>query len=247
MWPHSLVVGIGGTAIRVGTDDADLAAYLEPWRIDQLAEEQADELLDDPPVDYAVELHPPPPANRADPRPLANLRHGTDVIARAADAALMRDGLLRILASFETPAPPHQVRLAGIPILHNGVVDVVPTRYVEQLSHRALGAQGLLAVYVHSVLVNPDSLEVFIDAPLGSHDEPMVAVLGRWWIASDESDAGGSSTPLSPAQRFARSASSMLAAVAPFDPDALGALARLCERVPPRVSPPGPFTLEADG
>ena len=170
MWPHSLVIGVGEVAVCVGTDDAGLAAHLQPWAVDEPAGL----------VDYALTLHPPE-RPRGEPRELPSLRHGTDVLARTQDTDLLRDGLLRTLAAL-APSPAGTVRLSGVPLLRDGAVHLAPPELAAVLPSRWLAQHGFTPVWVQSVAVNPATLQVHIAAPLGSDDQPLVAPLHDWWI-----------------------------------------------------------------
>lgn len=75
MWPHSFVVGIGDTAICVGTDDAVVASLLEPWVVD----------VDATLTDLVVLAVHPDQSGDASTRPLGVLRRGSAVIARSMD------------------------------------------------------------------------------------------------------------------------------------------------------------------
>lgn len=234
MWPHSLVLAIGESAVCVGTDDAALAEQLRPWQLATDLHGAHVQL-----VDYAIELHPPKPEHRAAPRTLPSLRHGTAILGRGTDLDALRDGFLRVLGSFAAPVPHGCVRLLGLPLLRDGAVDLVPPDMADHLSSRWLHQRGFTPVYVASVVVDTRTLEVHIDAPLatsagdGIHEPTaLVAPLRRWWCAlPDPAAALGFG-------RFVAFLAHRLAPPASAADDragsaALAALVRLVERLPP--------------
>jgi hypothetical protein len=227
VWPHSLQLGIGETAVCVGTDDAAIAAQLAPWALVDDPSVVAPEL-----VDFGLELHPARPAHRAAPRTLPNLRHGTTVIGRGGDVAALSDGLLRTLGSFLSPLPAGCLRLSGLPLLRDGAVELAPPDVADHLSSRWLQARGLQPLHVASVVVDPATLEVHIDAPLGSPDASFSAPLRRWWCALPDPDA-----ELGGGRFLAHLAHRLSPPTTTVDDDrvgdALSALVCLVERLPP--------------
>lgn len=216
MWPHSLVIGVGEVAVCVGTDDADVAAHLQPWAVDEPAGL----------VDYALTLHPPERL-RGEPRELPSLRHGTDVLARTQDPDLLRDGLLRTLAALAS-TPAGTVRVTGVPLLRDGVVHLAPPELAAVLPSRWLAQHGYTPVWVQSVAVNPTTLQVHIAAPLGSDQEPLVASLHEWWITVHDP-----TVELTFAQWLTHAAPRLGAVVdAPTDTAALEGLMALLRRLP---------------
>lgn len=171
MWPHSLVLGLGRTAVCVGTDDHDLAAHLAPWAITEPAEL----------VDLAAELHPTSPVDGRSARPMANLRRGSDWLAATPDPGPVRDGLLRILATIaadgiaaDTIAADDDMRgasrrmmLAGVPSIRDGAVDLLALAQVATGSYRRLAAAADRLPLVDRVVVDVDALTVHVAAPLG--------------------------------------------------------------------------------
>lgn len=245
MWPHSLVLGLGESAVCVGTDDAALAEQLSPW---QLAAEPhgAPEQL----VDYAIELHPPKPQHRAAPRLLPSLRHGTATLARSTDVDALRDGFLRILGSFVAPVPRGCVRVLGLPLLRDGAVELVPPHMADHLSGRWLHDRGFTPVPVASVVVDPLTLEARIDAPLiasggsGPDAPALVAPIRRWWCAVPDPAAA-----LGPGRFLAYLAHRIAPPASAADDrqgsDALAALVRLVHQLPPERIGFGPGELLA--
>src|SRR5437879_660533 len=90
-------------------------AALEPWRIDHVGE----------PTDYCLELAPTAP-DAGKPRPLPGLYHGSTALLRSSDTARLTTTLLRVLASHDRPAGAHQVRVALMPVIRDGVAMLVP-------------------------------------------------------------------------------------------------------------------------
>jgi hypothetical protein len=169
VWLHSFVIGIGGLAVCVGTDDDGLAAALSPWVIDAPATL----------VDFGAQLHPPPAA-RGSARVHPNLRHGSDWIASAPDPAVVREGFLRILGALAGEPAPGEFRLAAVPSVRDGAVDLLTVPEVSHGSYRRLSRGGSKLLLVDRVDVDPAALTVRIAAPLGSSDPPLVWPLRSW-------------------------------------------------------------------
>ena len=239
MWPHSLIVAVGAALVGVGTDDDELAALLAPWAADAAVSP-----LRTP--DFGLELHPPPPVHRAQPRTLPSLRHGTVVIGRTTDAAALRDGLLRTLASVAVMPSAGQVRLTGLPLLIDGGVVLAPPEVADHGSLRRLRNAGHVPVYVPSVVIDTATLLVHVPAPLGdSAAVAVVAPLREWWLPEMDRGVEPSAVTRS-VGRMAAHAVPRLAA--PWFEDemdgpeadaagtaALAALIELIERMPPRL------------
>lgn len=228
---------VGEAVVGVGTDDAELAALLTPWASRDGAEATA--LT----PDFGVELHPSPPAHRAQPRILPSLQHGTLVIGRTTDAAALRDGLLRTIASIGPQATDGRLWLAGLPLLVDGAIVLAPAEVADRGSLRRLRNRGYVPVYVPSVEVDPATLLVHIPAPLDGSAPSIVAPLREWWVpVLDET------VPALPPTvgRLAAQATSQLAAPW-FDDEldgpaadaagisALQALIALVDRLPPTI------------
>ncbi len=157
MWLHSFVIGIGDLAVCVGTDDDDLAAALAPWVVDAPATL----------VDFGAELHPRE-TPRGIARTLPNLRRGSNWIASAPAADPVRDGLLRILGALAEQPVPGEFRLAAVPVLRDGAVDLLTVDEVAHGSYRRLSRGGATPLLVDRVSIDPEALTVRIAAPLGS-------------------------------------------------------------------------------
>jgi hypothetical protein len=171
VWPHSITVGVGGTAISIGTDSPDLVATLAPWRIDNVGE----------PTDYCLELAPEAPgAGR--PRALPGLYHGSTALLRSRDTARVTATLLRVLASHDRPAGEHQVRVTLMPVVRDNVAILVPRATVAAVPDRWLQAQSIEAVHTVSSLVDAESGTVSIDPPLGAGEPPQAVSFGGWWL-----------------------------------------------------------------
>lgn len=158
MWPHSIVVGVNRAAVTVGTDDAELVAFLEPWRVDE------PRTL----VDFGLLLHPEQPEERSAPRVLPSLKFGSDVIARFDDRARLRDGLLRMITAAVSPPADGLLRMSGAVLERSGVAYIVPEGNLRTISLRWLGRFGLVPWPSQTVLVDAASLEVQWDVALGS-------------------------------------------------------------------------------
>jgi hypothetical protein len=171
VWPHSITIGVGGKAIAIGTDSPEVMATLEPWRIDQVGE----------PTDYCLELSPAAPgAGR--PRPLPGLYHGSTALLRSRDTDRLTTTLLRVLSSHARAPGDHQVRVALMPVLRDGVAMLLPRASVGAVPDRWLLAQGIDAIYTVSSLVDAENAQVLIDPPLGTAEEPGAFGFGGWWL-----------------------------------------------------------------
>ncbi|MEQ1701406.1 MAG: hypothetical protein ABMA25_14955 [Ilumatobacteraceae bacterium] len=238
MWPHSLQIVVGEAVVGVGTDDDELVARLAPWAaLEAVAPSRT--------PDFGLELHPAPPVHRAQPRALPSSQHGTLVIGRTTDAAALRDGLLRTLASIGEMLTSGLVRLNGLPLLIDGQVVLAPPEVADRGSLRRLRNAGHVPVYVPSVVVDPATLLVHIPAPLGAPTGSIAAPLREWWLPSI-TGAENDAVPPRTLGQLAAHATPLLAP--PWFEDeldgpaadaagtrALRALIALIERLPPRI------------
>ena len=172
MWPHSLVIGVHGSAVTIGTDDPALAGFLERWRIDEETNI----------VDFGLETASAQPTARSAPRILANLKHGSEPIARAEDATLLRDALLRMITAATAPVPDGLLRVNGTVLESAGLGHLVPEPNLRTVSHRALGRRGITAHVGQTVLVDVATLEVVLDTPLGTDAPGRRLALASWWM-----------------------------------------------------------------
>ena len=189
MWPHSITVGLGRTAVAVGSDDSSIIEGLEPWRID----------VERDVVDLAIEISPAQPSDRSAPRTLPNLRHGSDRIATSTDVSMLRDALMRVLAAHETRHATGFLRLPGMVLVRNGVGTLVPLSSARLVGQRQLERMGYEPVTAQSVLVDAGTCEAVIDAPLGSGAPVRRIPLAAVWLFHREPEA-----PVSPGIIVAR-------------------------------------------
>jgi hypothetical protein len=171
VWPHSITVGLDGKAISVGTDAPEVIASLAPWRIPDVGE----------PFDYCLELDPAPPGG-GKPRPFPGLYHGSTALLRSRDTVRVTTALMRVLASHARPAGDGQVRIALMPVVRDGVALLAPPASIGAVPDRWLAAQGITAVYTVSSLLDARRVQVLVDPPLGSDEEPVAPVFGGWWL-----------------------------------------------------------------
>lgn len=240
MWPHSLHIVAGEAIVGVGTDDAEIAAQL--IRFAMPAEAAATSART---PDFGLELHPPRPVHRAQPRPLPSLHHGTVVVGRTSDLAALRDGLLRTIASVAAPLGDGRVRLTGLPLLVDGGAVLAPAEVADSGSLRRLRNSGHTPVYVSSVVVDTSMMSVHIPAPFGQDAAPIVAPLLQWWLPLHGDDAARASLDLSVAQVVAHATQRLATpwfddetdgpAAAAAGTAALHALVALVERLPPQL------------
>jgi hypothetical protein len=221
VWPHLITIGVGERAIAIGTDSPDVMAILEPWQIDYAGE----------PTDYCLELSPESPgAGR--PRPLPGLYHGSTALLRSRDTPRLTTTLLRVLSSHARPPADHQVRLALVPVIRNGVAMLLPRASLGAVPDRWLLGQGIEAVHTVSSLVDAESALVLVDPPLGSDEEPAALEFGGWWLPQRPSD--GAISPgfaVAEVMTLATDVSALNAA------STLRTVARLVERAHPTFAP----------
>lgn len=222
MWPHSITIGLDGQAIAVGSDDAESIDRLEPWRIEDVGE----------PRDYCLELHPPSPGGRGQPRPLPGLYHGSTSLLRSRDAARVATALLRVLASHARPPGEGQVRIALMPVVRNGVAILAPPATIGAVPDRWMAAEGIEAIHTVSSLVDARAGAVLVDPPLGTHDEPPALAFGGWWLPPLYWDGA-----LSPGFAVAQAMQVVTKVTAANATSVLRAVAMLVERAHPTAAP----------
>lgn len=221
MWPHRIALGVGKTAVVVGTDAPELIDLLETWRIDDVGGL----------VDYGIELHPRAPDHRG-PRPLGALQHGLTCVVRSSDAGQLTRVLLRMLASHTRPAGEGQVRLALMPVERNGVAVLVAPALLAGVSDRRLEARGIEAVRTISSLVDTRVARVLVDPPLGSAERPRDLALGGWWLPASDPDS-----TLSPGHAVAEVMQVALDVSVDNARATLAGVADLLQRVPASTAP----------
>ena len=172
------MVGVGDTAISIGTDDPEVIDLLEPWRIDETAEL----------VDYGVRLNRAGVVERGVKRDFPFLRNGSRDMARSRDPQVVIDSLSRILGSFERATQPGQVRLALMPLVRNGGALLVPEAQVADVPERWMHARGITRYVAVSTLVDAETPSVVIEPLLGSTDDPITVPLIGWWFFSHDPD-----------------------------------------------------------
>jgi hypothetical protein len=221
VWPHSISIGLGGTAISIGTDSADVIAALDRWQIADVGE----------PVDYCLELDPASPGP-GKPRPFPGLYHGSTALLRSRDVTRITAAFMRVLSSHARPAGDGQVRIGLMPVVRNGVALLVPPASMATVPARWLESEGIEALYTVSSLVDAGEARVLVDPPLGDDDEPTALTLGGWWLPHDQWD--GELTPgFAVAEAMALVAGVTAANAAPV----LRAVAALVERALPAFAP----------
>jgi hypothetical protein len=221
VWPHSITIGLGGKAISIGTDTAEVIATLDPWRIHDVGE----------PVDYCLELDPAPPGG-GKPRPFPGLYHGATTLLRSRDRARLTTAFLRVLSSHARPAADGQVRIGLMPVARDGVALLVPPASIAAVPDRWLMAEAFDALYTVSSLVDAGRAEVMVDPPLGSNDEPSRLAFGGWWLPARHSDGS-----LSPGFAVAEAMTLVTDVTAANAASTLRAVASLVEQAHPAVAP----------
>lgn len=222
MWPHSISVGLGGTAVSIGTDAPEVIGALEPWRVPDVGE----------PTDYCLELSPPAHGGAGAPRPLPGLYHGATALLRSRDRARLTTALRRVLASHARPAADGEVRIGLMPVVRDGVALLAPPTSIAALPDRWMTAQGIDAIHTVSSLVNVDGAQVLVDPPLGSHEEPAAPALGGWWLPPSYRSGA-----LSPGFAVAEAMALVADVTTANAPSVLEAVAQLVERAHPVHAP----------
>lgn len=221
MWPHLISVGVGGKAISIGTDAAELVAALDPWRILDVGG----------PIDYCLELYPTAPGG-GKTRPLPGLYHGSMTLLRSRDPARLTSAFLRILGSHTRPAGPGQVRIALMPVVLDGAALLAPPASIGSVPDRWIMAQGIEALHTVSSIIDAGRGQVLIDPPLGSNDEPGPRAFDGWWLPPS-----GSQGARSPGFAVAEAMKLVTDITAANAASALQAIATLVERAHPVVAP----------
>jgi len=203
VWPHSLVVGINGVAVCVGTDDPAVAEYLAAWRIDEPAEL----------VDFGLRLHPAQPSERSAPRNLPSVHVGSDVLGRSEDTESLRNALLRLIAAVTEPIPQELLRIRGAVLERDSQAWIAPEGNLRTVSLRRLKRSGFGVWFAQTVLIDAEAMQVVIDRPLGSSETMRRLPLAGVWLNHREPTA-----EVTPGEHLAR----LLAhcEVDPFDTEA---------------------------
>jgi hypothetical protein len=137
VWPHSIVIGIQGLAVCVGSDSAAVIDQLEPWRID----------VDSDIADYGLELAPQRSANNAGLRRLPRLAHGTCDVIRLRDTATLIQALMRVLGSFNQLPSDRLLRIGLVPVVSADRAVLLPIEYVGRMPIRWFTANGFEPLY----------------------------------------------------------------------------------------------------
>jgi len=221
VWPHPITIGLEGTAISIGTDDPEVVARLEPWRIPDVGY----------PIDYCLELHPAA-VGRGQPRSLPGLYHGSTTLLRSRDAARLITTFLRVLGSHARPATEGQVRVGLMPIVRDGLAFLAPSASIGAVLDRWMAAQGIEAIHTVSSLVDADRAQVLVDPPLGSDDAPMASTFVGWWLQPT-----GWDEVLSPGFAVAEVMDMVTGVTAANAASSLRSVATLVERAHPDFAP----------
>jgi hypothetical protein len=228
VWPHSISIGVGGKAISIDTDDADIAAALEPWRI----------LAVGGPTDYCLELHPEGAAG-AKTRPLPGLYHGSQTVLRSRDPARLTAAFLRVLGSHAWPAGPDQVRIGLMPVIVDGVAVLAPLSSIGAVPDRWIRSKGIDVRYTVSSLVDVDRGQVLLDPPLGSDDDPETRTFAGWWLPQSRFEGR-----FSPGFAVAEAMTLVTDVTTDTAASVLQAVASLVERSHPVVAPKDSETVK---
>jgi hypothetical protein len=228
VWPYSISVGLGGKAIAIGTDDSDIVASLEPWRILDVGG----------PTDYCLELHPEAPVG-AKSRPLPGLYHGSKTVLRSRDRARLTSAFQRILGSHARAAGPGQLRIGLMPVSADGAAILVPPASIAPVPDRWFLSQGLDALHTVSSLVDVGRGEILLDPPLGIDAERETRRLAGWWLPPSPYD-GPPSPGLAVAEAMRLASDVTIDTAAPV----LQAVAALVERFRPVIAPADPAAVK---
>jgi len=228
VWPHSLTIGLAGTAISIGTDAPEVIAALEAWRIPDVGD----------PIDYCLEVRPPAPGAGL-PRPFPGLYHGSTALLRTRDISRLTTAFRRVLASHARPAGEGYVRLSLMPVARHGVALLAPPATIAAVPDRWLLAEGFEPLYTVSSLVDPASGEVLVDAPLGSDEPPSALAFGGWWLPARHWDGD-----LSPGFAVAEAMTLVIGVTAGNAASTLRAVAGLVARAHPTLAPRSADTVK---
>ena len=160
MWPHSLVIGVGGVAISVASDDPTVIGRLRPWQID----------ADRDVVDYALELDPARPEGRRGVLTTAFMRI-LATFSPGAGADHFRIGLMPIV---------HDGRVILIPPDHGGKIS---HRWYKSESIRPIYSMSSL-VHVANLTVD---LDAPLDSSDSASAESLPLL--EWWLPSSNPSA----------------------------------------------------------
>lgn len=169
-----MAVGVGGRAIRIGTDAPEVIAALAPWKIADIGD----------PTDYCVELHPGAGDGRV--RRLPGLYHGTTALFRSQDTARLATALNRVLGSYAHPAGDGQFRIRLMPVVRDGVAFLIPPATAAAVPDRWLASEGIEAFHTVSSLVDAAGGRVLLDPPLGRNENSVALAFGGWWLPHKE-------------------------------------------------------------
>jgi hypothetical protein len=227
VWPHSIVIGVGDTAISVASDDGDFVASLEPWRVG----------LDVDVVDFVVELAPARAEASRGLRYLPRLLHGTCPLFRLPDPVDVVAATRRVLASYGPTGSPRLLRIALMPVVGpDGRALLVPPGHAGALAQRWYASRGLRPLYTVGCVLDVDEWRVTVDPGLGSDGAQEWFPVLDWWLPSMDPEAG-----LTPGQAVAH-VMRLTRLDAPADAD--GVLHRVARAVLARM--PGLAPLEPE-
>jgi hypothetical protein len=177
VWPYCSLLLLDDIAVRVGSDDPDVAARWAPWAIHDPAASPEDL------VDYGVETRRSDPGMR-DPRPLAVVRHGSRILGRSPDPHVVEEAFWRCLAVHRMILDHTELRVdAALVVRADGAV-LVDRLLADALSARHLGEMGHRVFPVHHVLIRMtvDGIIARIPAPLVGDGSEIEAAVTAWLV-----------------------------------------------------------------
>ena len=162
MWPHHILVGVGGHSISVGSDDPSVIEDLEPWRIGEARDV----------VDFGLWLHVEYEPESSGPKQLHALRHGSADLTRSRDSASLKTALWQVLGSFEETERPEELQIRLTPVVNGSSAVLIHPMRLEMVSERQLERSGLKAMHTFWAKADPRTGEVIVSPPLGSTADP---------------------------------------------------------------------------
>ena len=182
MWPHSIVVGIDGFAICVGSDSNEVIDRLQPWAIDVVSDI----------ADYALELSPESSTEISGLRRLPRLMHGTCDVIRLRDIEALSEALMRVLGSFKKLDGDGLLRIGLVPVVSGDRAVLIPIEQVGRMSRRWFAKHGVEPLYGISSVIDVEEMTVTPEAALGGGrglSEHSYS-LHEWWLSSTDPSVG---------------------------------------------------------
>jgi hypothetical protein len=159
--------------------------------------------------------------------------HGSHDLARSQDPRSLTRVFLRLLGAHEQPARPGELRLTMPAVARAHAALLAPLAVnLGLIPDRWYAARDLTPFVALTTRVDIDTMEVVVDPPLGSGEDPVRVRLAGCWLASYNS-----SRELTPGRAVAYLMGSVCDVTPANAPVALRQVADLVAHVPPVESP----------